>query len=149
MSLEKTCIDETHRLHRWLEDWLTGASPSDASAFAPFEAAIAPGFEIVSPRGSRTSGPDVVAEIRAAHGAAPPDLKIRVENAAIAHLIGDHALVTYEEWHESGGARSARLATVLYREEPAAPGGVVWLHVHETWLPGLAPPAGERFPEEG
>lgn len=149
MTFEERCLEETHRLHRWLEAWLTGAAANDEATFTPFAAAIDPGFEIVSPRGTRTNGSDVIAEIRGAHGAAPADLKIWVENAAIAHVAGDHAVMTYEEWHESGAERSARLATVVYRDAPDAPGGVLWLHVHETWLPGLAPAAGERFPEPG
>ncbi|MEM1313872.1 MAG: hypothetical protein AAGI51_04910, partial [Pseudomonadota bacterium] len=74
--------------------------------------------------------------------------EIWVERAACRHVIGDVAVVTYEEWHRLEGETSARLSTVLHRDAPSAPGGVQWLHVHETWLPGQAPAAGERFPEK-
>ena len=63
--------------------------------------------------------------------------------------MGDRALVMYEEWHSLKGEESARLSTVLFEKRAGAPNGVAWLHVHETWLPGHAPAAGERYPESG
>ena len=74
------------------------------------------------------------------------EFEIWIENFRLRWAADDHALVTYEEWHRRRGATSARLSSALFRRDAAASCGVAWLHVHETWLPGLAPEGGERFP---
>ena len=108
--------------------------------------------------GSRSSGraatvtgrKALVDEFEGLHGRLAADadeFEIWIENFRLRWAAGDNALVTYEEWHRRRGATSARLSSALFRREAAAPCGVAWLHVHETWLPGLAPEGGERFPE--
>ncbi|MEL6235503.1 MAG: hypothetical protein AAFR46_13960 [Pseudomonadota bacterium] len=150
MTLAELCIAETERLHVVLEAWLVGAVPKTDAAFLPFSAALAPELEVISPNGTRTAHAALVEEFYGIHGALAEDraiFSIRVENATAREIAPGLGLATYEEWHERGEELSARLTTVLMRAAPDAPGGVVWLHVHETWLPGRAPSAGERFPE--
>ncbi|MEM6340495.1 MAG: hypothetical protein AAF729_05065 [Pseudomonadota bacterium] len=143
------CIEEAHRLHVVLQDWLRGTLPRTPEGFAPFADALADPCRVVSPLGTVTERADLLTEFEAIHGvlsAHGEDFVIRVENATVLRRWDDHALVSYEEWHDLDGESSARVSTVLYTVEDAGPLGVTWSYVHETWLPGLAPVAGERFP---
>jgi hypothetical protein len=77
------------------------------------------------------------ASLRGAHGVhrgADPPFRIWIENLRSTRLSDELALVTYEEWQELAGARSARVSTALLRREELAPGGLSWTHLHETWL---------------
>lgn len=145
---------EVVELHAFLQDWLDGTAPRTAEAFERFRGVMGEGLIVISPRGSVTGRDDLLREFEASHGALAEKqgaFKIWIENFVCRRRLGGRVLVTYEEWHELDGNRSARLSTVLFgpiAETAAAPNGLAWLHVHETWLPDLAPAGGERFPED-
>ena len=148
--MEADCEREVVELHDFLRDWLAGALPREASAFERFRAVIGDGLLVISPRGTMTGRDDLLREFESIHGAlrdAGDGFRIWVANCRCHRVLGDKALLTYEEWHAVGDSQSARLTTVLFGRKPGLPNGVEWLHVHETWLPGLAAAAGERFPE--
>ncbi|GAB5467369.1 MAG: hypothetical protein Kilf2KO_03990 [Rhodospirillales bacterium] len=148
--MDIACGREVVDLHVFLQDWLTGVLPRDVASFARFEGVIGEAFLVISPRGSVTERPALLTEFEANHGALTAradDFRIWVENYRCLHQLGDRALVLYEEWHRLGEETSARLTTALFERAPDRPNGVAWLHVHETWLPGHAPKAGERYPE--
>ena len=149
--MKTRCEREVRGFHAFLREWLVGAVPRKAEVFARFSGVLDDGLEVIGPRGTTTGRAALVDEFEGLHGqlaAAADAFEIWIENYRCRWAAGDHALVTYEEWHRRQGATSARLSTALFRRDAAAPCGVAWLHVHETWLPGLAPQAGERFPEE-
>ena len=148
--METQCEREVRGFHAFLRDWLAGAVPRTAEIFARFSGAMDDGVEVIGPRGTVTGRKELIDEFEGLHGQLATDsdrFEIWIENFRCRWQENDHALVTYEEWHRRRGATSARLSSALFRREAAAPGGVVWVHVHETWLPGLAPDGGERFPE--
>lgn len=134
---------EIEELHRFLVGWLGGTLPRTEAAFAAFASVLAPEFTIVSPRGGVTERAALLGELEAAHGVHGGPGKafaIRIENVTLRHDGDGLALFTYEEWQEFGGAvANARISTVLFGRDAAAPNGLVWLHLHETWLPGHAP----------
>ena len=148
--MEKSCEREVRGFHAFLRDWLVGAVPRTAETFARFSGVMGEGLEVIGPRGGVTGREALVSEFEGLHGqlAAEADaFEIWIENFRCRWAVGDHALVTYQEWHRRQGAESARLSTALFRRAEETPSGVEWLHVHETWLPGRAPGGGERFPE--
>ena len=148
--METQCEQEVRGFHAFLRDWLAGAEPRTAETFVRFSGAMDHGVEVIGPRGTVTGRKALVDEFEGLHGQLAADadrFEIWIENFRCRWQGGDYALVTYEEWHRRQGATSARLSSALFRREAAAPGGVAWVHVHETWLPGLAPDGGERFPE--
>ena len=148
--MEKSCEREVREFHAFLRDWLVGAVPRTADSFARFAGVMGEGLEVIGPRGGVTGRNALVSEFEGLHGALAADaaaFAIWIENFRCRWAVGDHALVTYEEWHRRQGAESARLSTALFRRAEGTPCGVAWLHVHETWLPGRAPEGGERFPE--
>lgn len=149
--MERQCEEEVRGFHAFLRDWLAGAVPRTAETFARFSGAMDDAVEVVSPRGTVTGRDALVSEFEGLHGELAADadaFEIWIENFRCRRVMAEHAVVTYEEWHRRRGATSARLSTALFRRAATAPCGVAWLHVHETWLPGLAPEGGERFPEE-
>ena len=149
--METRCEQEVRGFHAFLRDWLAGAVARTAESFARFSGAMDDAVEVVSPLGTVTGRDALVSEFEGLHGRLAADadaFEIWIENFRCRRVMGDHAVVTYEEWHRRRSATSARLSTALFRRAETAPSGVMWLHVHETWLPGLAPEGGERFPEE-
>ena len=148
--MEKSCEQEVRAFHAFLRDWLAGGVPRTRETFARFSEVMSDGLEVIGPRGTVTPRDALVHEFESLHGQLAADadaFDIWIENFRFRWGAGDHALVTYEEWHRRQGATSARLSTALFRRDAAAHCGVAWVHVHETWLPGHAPEAGERFPE--
>ena len=149
--METQCEQEVRTFHAFLRDWLAGAVPRKPESFARFSGAMGDGLEVISPRGTVTGRDALVDEFEGLHGQLAADadaFEIWIENFRFRWAADDHALVTYEEWHRRRGATSARLSSALFRRDEDAPCGVKWMHVHETWLPDLAPAGGERFPEE-
>ena len=148
--MESSCRREIVELHRFFQDWFNGALPdSDDPGVARLTAALAEGFQLISPQGELHDRAAVIEQVRRAHGrwrasgaagAAGTTEKaekatIRIENARVRHLAGDLALVTYEEWQQVDGASRGRLSSAWFRRNESAPAGVEWLHLHEVWLP--------------
>jgi hypothetical protein len=124
---------EIDRMHEAIEDWFTGAIDD----LAPFADALAPAFHIVSPDGTTRSREEIVASMAGAHGTSAdtePPFVIDIRNVERRDSAGDHHLVTYEEHQRAGGSWEARTSSAWLREEAAAPGGLAWVHLHETWL---------------
>ncbi|WP_299967576.1 hypothetical protein [uncultured Roseobacter sp.] len=150
-DLARRCVQEADRLHVFLQDWLRGTLPRTSEGFAPFATALADPCRVISPLGTVAERAALLSEFESTHGALAEQgdtFVIRMENTVILQQWEDHALVSYEEWHDLGDQSSARLSTVLYTADRGAPLGVAWSYIHETWLPGRAPVAGERFPME-
>ena len=133
---EQTVPTEIAELHAFFEDWFVGRLPDDDQAFARFADAMGEGFEIVSPAGTATGRDDLLAMLRSAHSSsAEGALRIWTDNVT-ARSVGDGLILArYEEWQEAGGETKGRVSSAVLREDSSAPGGFLWLSVHETWLP--------------
>ncbi len=140
--MRERCEAEVIGLHRFLEEWFTGALPATAEAIDCIRGVMAEGFAIISPRGVVTGREEMIAELERAHGAfagADQGFRIWVADVHLRHDLGDTALVTYAEYQELSGETTGRRASALLRRKDGTPNGVEWLHLHETWLPDLAP----------
>lgn len=133
---------EIEDLHRIFEGWIGGDAPPPVEAFARVEAALAEDFTFVTTGGVVLDRGAVLRGIRDARGARP-GLRISVRDPRLIHA-SDHALVAvYEEWQEAGAERSARVSTAVFRPGREAAHGLVWVHVHETWMEeGIGTDAG-------
>lgn len=98
---------------------------------------MAPSFVIVSPRGTATALPALSEGLRSAFDSWEDGGSISVENVELRHAHADLALLTYVEKQTVRGKDTARLSSVLMQQHDPAPNGVRWLHVHETWMPGM------------
>jgi len=130
-SLASQARDEIVELHAFFEGWFRG--DLDADAFSRLEEALAEGFVMIGPDGEgRRRGP-LLEGIRAGREA-HPGIEIEIRNPRTVFEGGEHALLTYEEWQEGEDGPTGRISTALFRRDEGAPRGVVWVHLHETWL---------------
>jgi len=135
--MNEACDREVHELHIFFETWFNGELPDEDEVFARFKAVLAPGFEMVGPDGRRLGREALCNALRGAHGRVQGDPKrIWIEDVRVRDAGPERWLVTYEEWHEGEGSSRGRLSSALLGAEADAPNGLVWHHVHETWLPG-------------
>ena len=128
------CRREVVALHEFFEDWFTGRLQASDDVFQRFALALDIEFEIVGPGGVAIGRPDLLASLRAAHGAYAETFRIWIENLEARALSDDLVLVTYEEWQQDAGSPRARRSSAVMQCDPEASGGVRWLHVHETWI---------------
>ncbi|WP_448721230.1 DUF4440 domain-containing protein [Acanthopleuribacter pedis] len=128
-------VREVEEFHQFFQDWFTGTLPRTAQAFARFSDNLAPDFELISPRGDLLARSALVNGLEQAHGKLPKTIKIWVRDVKVRSLGAGLWLATYEEWQDKGDGERGRLSTVVFREHAASPNGMLWLHVHETWLP--------------
>ena len=135
--LARIARDEVSALHRFFVDWMNGALPREWTAFARCADVLAADFAFIDPAGIRSERAVLLRQLEAAHGcfadSAEP-FQIHIENAEARTLDAEHCLVVYEEWQAEGCEERGRVSTALLRRRAAAPGGMEWLHVQETWL---------------
>lgn len=137
-SIHAACRAEIVGLHDFFERWFEGRLPDEDDAFARVADALAEGFELIDPDGSRRDREEILVSIRSGHGshaASGRSFGIRIENVEARALGEGLALATYEEWQSVDGEENGRVSSALFGSDPDAPDGVAWLHLHETRLP--------------
>lgn len=146
-DLAARAIDEIVELHRFFEAWMGQDGAGDIARLAD---ALGPGFEMIVPSGKLFGRDEVIAMVagaRGRRGSAARPFAIRIDDAAAFLLGSEHCLVRYIERQDGGGeGPTARWSTALFRSAPAAPCGVHWLHLHETWHPDILPLCGAPAP---
>lgn len=135
MSSYATCRREIASLHEFFVAWFTGRTGTDN--YDRVERALATEFELVTPAGRRREYADIVDGIRAAYASREPgSFDIEIRNIEPRYTVDSHTLMRYEEWQDTPDGLTGRVSTVLFEADPDAPGDVVWLDLHETWLDG-------------
>lgn len=137
---------EIKELHEFFVAWFGGRIANTDEAYRDgLVARCDPGFMLVSPDGSALELDALARALRDSHGS-NPQFRIQVRNPRVRYELGDVVVVTYEEWQrnalQSTPADNGRLSTAVFRKHAGAPNGVLWLHVHETWLPSAIMAAG-------
>ncbi len=137
-SLEERCRREVVELHQFFQDWFNAELPEDAASFGRFEQVLASDFEIIGPNGLKTSRAKVVPGLRAAHGQhTGKAFSIMVREVESRTLVDGLVLVTYEEHQVADDKPRGWQSSALFRARDGLPNEVEWLHVQETYLPGL------------
>ncbi len=134
--LARAALQEVIDLHAFFEAWLGGTVPNTEAAFSRLPSALAEGFSMVTPDGTRLSRAAVAGWLRQAHAAKaqPGPFRIRVTDPECLLVRPPLVAVGYVEEQSSGGTRRARRSTALFEAELDAPGGVRWLLLQETWV---------------
>lgn len=121
---------EIEDLHEFFVEWYDGALAE--SAFERLEAALAPGFTMVTPAGEYEDRAAVLEWIRQAHGReADRQFDIEIRNVDVVANGPEHTVVRYEEHQTVEGETDGRISTVTFREDDLA-----WLALHETAIEG-------------
>ncbi len=139
-SMEEQCRLEVVELHQFFQDWFNAALESSDESFARFADVIDEDFVIISPNGVMTARGPLVDRLRKSYGGSKTGegdtgARIWIENYRLHRVAGDLAVVTYEEWQDLGGEVRGRLSSAVFGRREGTPNGVVWLHLHEVWMP--------------
>lgn len=133
VDLLHRCKEEVRALHSFFEDWFRGKVEDTDDVFGRFENALGEHFAMVSPEGVLSKRGALVGGLRPSHGSwGQSEGQIRIERLKGREIGPGLALLTYQEWHDLEGDSKGRVSTVIFREDPGSPGGVSWVHVHET-----------------
>ena len=125
---------EIVELHAFFQGWYRGEL--EGGDFERFAAVLAEEFVIVLP-GPRVLDREAILDgVRGQHDS-DPRAEISIRNVRLQQKFGSTAIFTYEEWQSRRGepARGV-LSTVVFGFDDETPNGLVWLHVHESELPG-------------
>jgi hypothetical protein len=134
--LEDRCRQEVLDLHQFFADWFNAEVEIEERIFARLTSSLAKDFEIIGPDGRLTRREDLVPILYRGHGSRQDwDFSIEIRHPTARKISRELCIVTYEEWQSSNQGDRAWRSTALLRRQDDAPGGVVWLHVHETYLP--------------
>jgi len=132
-SLAQRVTAEIEALHIEFERWFTGSS----NDFERIRSSMADDFTFISPGGDVIEPLELLKSLHASHGSR--QIAIRIENVTVRWSDESAVLATYEEWQDHPGYTAARQSTALFTQDEAAPGGLLWRHVQETWT--VPPPA--------
>lgn len=126
---------EIVELHEFFQAWFNGDLPDTDASFQRFAGTMGPDFAIVSPGGQLSGRDPLLKGLRSMHNARQGS-RIWIENVVLRQEIGDMLIVTYEEWQQTPDTEArGRLSTVVFQKQAGLPNDLLWLHVHETWLP--------------
>jgi hypothetical protein len=131
-SLADRAWQEVVQLHDFFFSWLRGEAP--AGDFSRAETAIGGDFRMISPDGTIEESAAVLAWIRGAHGSRPAPFTIAVLDPRTIWTGEGAVLLEYTEQQYRDGRTTRRRSTALFLANPAAPCGVEWRHLQETWM---------------
>lgn len=133
-ELVERCRTEVLELHAFFQQWFNGQVPRSPVSVRRALGAMAPSFTLIAPDGGELNREKLALLLRDGWSA-QRDMIIEVRHLAPVWVGDGAALLDYEEWQCAGGNWQGRKSTALLRTDDDAPNGVVWVHVHETWLP--------------
>ena len=133
-----SCEREVARLHLAFSHWYRAeVAPDDDQFTESIANAFAPDFVLVSASGSIRDRETVLRAARNAYGnRRETPFDIATTFCSSQQLDETIAIVVYKEWQTIAGLLTGRTATAVFSRNDGLPGGVEWLHVHETWLEG-------------
>jgi hypothetical protein len=122
---------EVRELHAFFERWFAGtADPSELERLD----ALDDTFQMITPDGWLQNCSEVRSAIERAFGRRPMQIEIRNVRVRAIAPVG-----VYEEWQTIDGQVIGRVSSAVMGNDPSAPNGLRWLHLHETWLPDARP----------
>lgn len=123
---------EIDEFHAFFEQWLPGRMPDTDAVFARVEAVLAPDFTLVDP-GGHEADRATMAQILRGLWNTRPKVHIWIEQFQLLLDAPPLLVARYEEWQVGSAGDTVRISTAIFRRHAAAPNGVQWVRVHETW----------------
>lgn len=118
-------------LYTFFRTWFRGEVEKSEAAISRLADVCAQAFTLVTDTGDVLSRDEVLKWFFDRHGSAPA-YDFRVEEAAVRQQHGDVTICTFTLRVGREGPGDPVLQTAVFREEPSAPNGVVFLHAHNT-----------------
>ncbi len=128
-SFSKAVIREIVELHAVFEQWFRGAG---SDGLDRVERVLAPDFVMVPPDGTVIRRQQLMSRLMQSHSS--QELTIAIEQPEIVWQSEDSCLASYQEVQHHAESATRRRSTALFSRSDLAPNGVVWRHVHETWM---------------
>ncbi|MEM9380251.1 MAG: hypothetical protein AAGB93_09920 [Planctomycetota bacterium] len=128
---EDVFADEVRDLHAFFDAWFAGRVEETDDAFERFGGAMDDAFTITVPGGATLDRSAILGAVRGRHGTRPEGLT-RADVIDVQRIGATHGLVRYRETQSDGETTTTLASSALLALDPRAPGGAVWLHVHET-----------------
>ena len=141
-DVEKTCEKEITELHKFFTDWYKGTIDKTDKKFSRFNEVLHKNFSLITPTGEKISRDRILSLVKKSYGInknMEPPFHIWIENFNLEYKDKEIILATYEEWQKNNGKTTGRISSVLFQQKEEKPNNLVWVHVHETWLPGKNP----------
>ena len=142
-AIEERCKAEIVRLHDAFVAWFTGSCDSSGDTYErTIGSVLSPSFSMVTPSGGVIPANLLHERLQAAYGShSEHGMAIEIKNVEVVSSSGSQYLVRYEEWQRSGSpeVETARQSTAFFQESGPT-SKLIWVHVHETWMPGMGPP---------
>ena len=132
-GLAEKALREVKDRHLFFADWLAGRLAKTALDGAM--RGFLPNFRRIAPDGSEMDRTALAAWLAAHRGTMTQSFAIEIADLRIVLDASACAAVRYREI-QPGHTPPSRIATALFVPEVAAPNGVAWLHVQETWDSG-------------
>lgn len=139
MTLVDAANAEIRARHDFFVAWFTGRG-TDGGMEAT-RRAFHPEMRRIGPDGAWEDRDTVIAALTAARGRLSERFRIVIETGDTVWLGTDTVLVTYIERQDNGPTQTTRRSAALFTRDPAAPHGVVWRFVQETWISAAGPDA--------
>jgi hypothetical protein len=132
-GLVEKALQEVKDRHVFFADWLAGRIAETAldSAMRCFS----PDFRRIAPDGREMDRAALTAWLAARRGIMPKSFAIETADLQVVLDTAACAVVGYREI-QPGQTPPVRISTAIFVPEEAAPNGVAWLHVQETWDSG-------------
>jgi hypothetical protein len=140
-------VHEVDDLHNLFLAWYAGEHAKNRNWYdLNIASRMDSGFSIVAPDGAVLDYGQILDLIYEGHGMSN-EFRIKTRYARMLWQSGDFLLIAYEEWQHHAVntpvSENGRISTALLIRDASLPGGLRWLHVHETWLPDAVQKAGD------
>jgi hypothetical protein len=122
-------------IQRWFSD-----KEVDEKTFERIARALAPDFSMTTPDGRQIAEPLVSDWLLKGRASRDKVFRIWIERFRPVIEEGDLAVVIYDECQHCDGRDTRRHVTAVFKRALAAPQGVQWVRVHETWAAKLGGP---------
>lgn len=124
---------EVRARHRFFEAWFTGTA--SVAAMRETERVFAPDMRMITPDGQQHDAAGIVAYLRTCRGTRAQGFAIRIVLTGTLDLGPDAALLLYDEDQtDAQGVSTRRRSSAIFSPDASLPGGVVWRHLHESWI---------------
>jgi hypothetical protein len=133
VDLQTRAWDEVVARHAFFVDWFTGKAPD--AAMHETARCFASDFHMIAPDGHMLERDAVLSMLQGARGSRTDGrFAIEVALRQTSRPATDLALIVYDEMQSTEDGFTKRRSTAVFASDRQAPSGVVWRHLHETWI---------------